>query len=147
MNTGTGTTERQRFLTNYEIADFMARHPVVAAQVIATKSAMVLIGYDQLATPPEWYEVDVNIGLIGPSGISVPDSKYGNVVIQPAPNGEMYFSGWTTVRPNVIDAPAYESPTGNNPTNMFKDVENLLIMGFAGLLLYGLVVSRGRSRS
>lgn len=101
---------RQRLLTNWEITDFLARHPIVAAQVAATKAAMLVIGYDYLNSPPAWYEFDINLGLITPSGISVDDEKYGVVVIQPAPNGNIYFNGWTTVRPTVINLPPYQSP-------------------------------------
>jgi hypothetical protein len=102
--------QKQRLLTGGEIADFLSRHPWLALKVAATKTAMSVIGYDYLASPPAWYEIDVNVGLISPSGISVDDEKYGVVVIQPAPNGTIYFNGWTTVRPSVINAPTYQSP-------------------------------------
>jgi hypothetical protein len=101
---------KQRLLTTGEIADFLSRHPWLALKVAATKTAMTVIGYDYLASPPAWYEIDVNVGLITPSGISVDDDTYGVVVIQPAPNGTIYFNGWTTVRPTVINQPPYESP-------------------------------------
>lgn len=106
---------QQRLLTSSEIFEFLSRHPLIDLKVEATKLAMALIGYDQLNTPPAWYEFDLDIGLIGPSGIAVDDEKYGTVVIQPAPNGNIYFSGWTTVRPNIINLPPYESPPNPNP--------------------------------
>lgn len=102
-------SEQQRYLTGLEIADLMARHPIVAARVAATKAFLLTGTFDQLA--PTWGEISIDVGLLPQQGIAFQDSKYGMVVIFPAPNGKIYFNGFvknTTVE--VINSPEYSSP-------------------------------------
>lgn len=85
----------QRLLTTTEIAGFLARHPWIALQVTETNLAVSTLGFDQIYTPPAWYEIDVRIpGLIQPNGICVQDSTYGNVLIAPSANGTLYYNAF-----------------------------------------------------
>jgi hypothetical protein len=87
--------DAQRLLTTTEIADFLARHPLIALQVAETKAAVAALGFDQIYSPPSWYEIDVRIpGLILPNGICVVDSAYGNVVIAPNATGTLYYNAF-----------------------------------------------------
>lgn len=128
------SNEKQRLLTNWEIANLLSRHPIIAEYVAATKAALLTVGYDYLN--------DAGIiGVIPQSGYSLDDDNYGTVVIQPAPNGEIYFSGWTTVRPNIVNLPPYTSPRDPNAPS---DCDWLCQMGqhidTATMLLTGFVI-------
>lgn len=96
----------QRLLTLSEEADFLSRHTIEAARVAETKAFLVVGSYDQILSPPAWYQYDINIGLIPPVGDEVDDSAYGRVIIFPAPNGEIYFNA---------DVPANVDTTINQP--------------------------------
>lgn len=141
----------QRLLTSWEEADFLLRHPIEAARVAETKTFMWTVGYDQILTPPEWYQFDINIGLIPPAGDEVIDSTYGRVLIFPAANGTIYFNAdvpatvdTTIQQPQVPGQPG--APTGS-PTSedcdwlckaqhMLNSVWGLIIVGGA-IWLFG----------
>jgi hypothetical protein len=112
--------DTQRLLTTTEIADFLARHPLIALQVAATNAAVATLGYDQIYTPPAWYEIDVRIpGLIQPNGICIPDSTYGNVLIAPSANGTLYYNAFVdsgACGAAQQDWTGYQPPVG--PPNM-----------------------------
>ncbi len=95
---------RQRLMTFSEQAGFLARHPIVATEVTETKAA-ILAGlydwnyYDHVYQPGTW-EFKFP-GIIEPIGMQVEDSVYGLVTIEPARNGEIYFSAYTGVDLNT----------------------------------------------
>lgn len=138
---------QQRLLTASEEADFLIRHPGEAARVAETKAFLLTVGYDQILTPPEWYQFDFTIGLIPPSGDVINDDTYGRVVIFPAVNGNIYFNanvpsniGTTIGQPQVPGSPG--APTGGPPepswldqlNEFLKDAKNLLIVGVIAYL-------------
>jgi hypothetical protein len=102
----------QRLLTTTEIASFLARNPATAAQVAATEAAIAVLGYDQINTPPAWYEIDVNVGLIPTWGVCVQDPVFGTVIVAPTANGTMEYNGFVTAQScGPVNAPIYQSPT------------------------------------
>lgn len=113
----------QRLLTRVEQAQFLARHPIVAAQVTATKAVMVAGLYD-----PNYYDLagtwawQIRFpGVIEPIGTQVEDSAFGLVTIQPAADMEIYFSGWTDTDLGT-DRPYYNSPPGGSVLDDFRGI-------------------------
>jgi hypothetical protein len=87
-----------RFLTATELASFSIRHPLIATRVAATKAAIVA-GYYDFINEPSWWNneayalgFDPSVILLPTYGETVQDDVYGPVVIQPAPNGQIYFN-------------------------------------------------------
>lgn len=139
----------QRLLTRSEQTGFLARHPAVAARVAITKTAMLGGAYDvnyyDYAYLP-WYVTFKFPGIIEPIGIQVDDASYGLVTIQPAPDGEIYFSGWTdhdlhTEIPTEGTG-AYQPPPGPGPLD---DLKWLLYAGLA-VAVVGVAVSARSKR-
>jgi hypothetical protein len=114
-----------RLLTFGEQAQFLSRHPIVAARVAETKAFLLAGRYDQILDPPAWYEIDVNIGLIPPVGIEVDDSVFQRVIVYPAPNGEIYFNAFVPEGiDTTINEPQYPgdpgAPEGHPPEPPFN---------------------------
>jgi len=107
---------QQQLLNDSQIADFLSRHPTTALQVAATETAIATVGYDQINSPPSWYEFDVNLGLIPTWGVSVNDSVYGNVIIFPGADGTMYYNGFVPAGiDTTVNNPAFVSPNATPP--------------------------------
>jgi len=137
-------TRQQRLLSYSEIAGLLARHPIVAARVAETKATMLAGLYDF-----NYYDLGPWVwrlkfpGIIEPIGMEVEDSTYGRVLIQPAPDGEIYFSGWIGVDLGT-DTPtegegAYvppEPPCGDWLSCLGQDIGNAVIIG--GVLVVGI---------
>lgn len=123
-------TTMQRYLTRTEQAGFLARHPVVAAQVATTKAFMVAGAYDinyyDLVGPFVW-RIKFP-GVIEPIGMQVQDQTYGLVTIQPAADMEIYFSGWTDTDLGT-DLPYYNSPP--DPRGPLDDLKWIMYAGLA----------------
>lgn len=128
----------QRLLTRTEQASFMARHPVVATMVAETKTAIVLGQYDWNYYDNYNWELKFP-GIIEPIGIQVQDNSYGLVTIQPARDGEIYFSGWSDHDLGTGKG-HYESPP--DPRGPLDDLSQLLTMGVAALTLIALLQAR-----
>lgn len=125
----------QRLLTRTEQASFLAWHPVVAAMVAETKTAIILGQYDWNYYDNYNWELRFP-GIIEPIGMQVQDGSYGLVTIQPARNGEIYFSGWSD-HDLGTNKPYYESPP--NPKGPLDDLADLLkaaaVVGGVALLV------------
>ena len=103
----------------------MARHPMVAARVAATKAFLLTGTFDQLAA--EWGETTIVLGLLPPQGIALQDAKYDLVVIFPAPNQKIYFNGFVerTTAP-IVNEEQYVSPNtppGEQPCDWLCKLE------------------------
>lgn len=113
---------KPRLLTNFEIAAFLARHPLTAARVTATKAAILIGAYDfdiYTTDAESWGILVVKFpGIIEPRGIQAEDSVFGLVTIQPAPSG-MYFSGFSPAIGD-IDKPDYDPQPFPGPLDDLK---------------------------
>ena len=135
----------QRLLTTTEIVNLLARHPIIAAKVTATKLLLASGRYEMIYTAPSGIEIDIdlsNIGVIPANGLAFEDANYGLVVIQPAPNGKIYFNGFVTSIGGAatINLPKYESPTtppGTEPCDWLCKLDKATSMG---LLVVGVLI-------
>lgn len=98
-------------LGDSDIASLLVRNPATAAQVAYTQAAMLVLTPDQIVTPPDWYQVDLNIGLIPPWGISVNDSVFGTVLISWDANYNWHYIANSPISSTVVNSPWYVSPT------------------------------------
>ena len=130
----------QRLLSNSEIADFLLRHPIEAARVAETKTAIATGIYD-------WANFVLNQLpgrplLIPPWGTQVADSSYGNVIVFFGQgDGQLRIVGWTEYQPDINKAPYVPPPhtcnDGSSPTFGIcpEDFNFLYVIGF-GLAAY-----------
>lgn len=109
---------QQRELTNWEIAEFLTRHPLEADYVAKTKIALVSGTYEWARTLPQWF-----FGLIPPWGATVEDSTYGHTIIFFGSNGVLHVSGFVPDQINTVEAmskpdyvpPPFKCKNGSDP--------------------------------
>jgi hypothetical protein len=92
--------ETQRLLTAWEMTSFLARHPIEAAEIAETKTAILTGLYDWTQGLP---------GMIPPWGQQVTDSYYDLVTVYFGTDGTLYLSGWSEPIGDV-NKPAYVPP-------------------------------------
>lgn len=116
-------------MTDLEIAAFLARHPAVAARVLAFAEVVATVGYDQVPVFPggwEFWTYDILDywlnklpSSIPASGMAVWDETlHGWVILFPDANGTVRFTLSNNAGAALqINKPAYESPTppGTSP--------------------------------
>lgn len=138
--------DTQRLLTPDEQNSFLEAHPLTAARVLAFNLAVDALGFDQVYTPPSWYQFDVPI--IPPSGLCVSDATYGNVLVAPNAQGKLYYNGFVGAGPcaaaeKVLNDGEYVSPSpAPGGPDWLDNLQQgvglawLLILGFGGLYAY-----------
>lgn len=100
-----------RPMTSGEIANFLFRHPVVAARIAETEAIMNVGRYDWDYNPATGWPFP---GLIPPWGLQVDDSSYGLVTVFPARDGSWRYTAFSAVDLGA-DKPGYISPKGPCP--------------------------------
>jgi hypothetical protein len=108
-------------LTTTQVAQFLARHPIIATQVAETEAVMKFGLYDYDYNPALQWKLP---GVIPPWGTQVQDSVFGIVTVFPARSGDWYYTGSS---PELhTDNPPYVSPKGPCPDG-YVDVAGLCI--------------------
>lgn len=135
-----------RLLTSTEQISFLSRHPVIATRVAATKAVLAAGFYDDLDQPSWWndeawaFGFDPSVFLIPSYGIQVQDSTLGEVLIDPAPNGNIYFNTELDSRQGTRNLPYYQSP--NPPGYVPPALTDLAWI--LGLAIGGAILLRGK---
>ena len=119
---GLNTTNMTRQLSSAEIAGFLFRHPVVAAQIAETEAFMKSGFYDYDYNPATQWRFP---GVIPPWGMQVEDSYYGLVTIFPARDGTWRYAGYSAVDLGT-DKPDYTSDSGNSFSQVLADAVSAL---------------------
>lgn len=135
-----------RYLTSVEIAAFLGRHPFVAQRVAATKALLLAGLLEDVNEPGAWdnmaayYGFDPVIGYVPTQGEAVQDQVWGTVLIDPAPNGTIYFNvddAGTGRMPNpgTINQPTYEPPPDPNQPTLYDYawIVGVVVVGLAAL--------------
>lgn len=112
----------QRELTNWEIAEFLTRHPLEADYIAKTKLALASGTYDWARSLPQWF-----FGLIPPWGTTVEDTTYGHTVIFFGSDSTLHVSGFV---PDTFDTEeAMSKPDYVPPAHTCKDGSPTSIIG------------------
>lgn len=138
----------QRELTNWEIAEFLTRHPLEADYIAKTKLALISGTYDWGRTLPQWF-----LGLIPPWGATVEDSTYGHTVIFFGADTTLHVSGYvpdnldTTAAMSAPDyvPPPFKCKNGSAPLPVLGTCPedfNILywILGIAAVVFIGVLI-------
>lgn len=108
-----GQTPATHTLSSWEVAAFLARHPVIASKV-ATHNALALThDCNNITAPWSIWDPFAISGPIPGAGLSVEDSEHGTVVVFPDAECNLHYTAVVepgTFDPSQLDLPTYESP-------------------------------------
>lgn len=136
-----------RELTSWEVAQFLARHPIVAGKVLAHNELAAVSECSNITTPWSIWDPLAIGGPIPGSGLSVEDSAFGLVVVFPDASCELHYSAVEAggvLEAGELEQPVYSSPPA--PGSPLEDLSTGLkdIAWIVGLGLIGLAWIHGR---
>lgn len=127
-------------LNDVQIEEFLKRHPDARAKVNRFLNQVEAGGWDESPnTPARQYAIPM-------WGFSVPDTEFGNVLIDPDFNGLLHFSGNITPQQAIeVNKRQFISPPGD-PKPWWEQMIEWAPWVVGGVLLIGVlnVMPRGR---